>query len=197
MAHVFPHRFMAHARSAQAVNWRGKTRVCNLQYGLRNKVSKTFIISLYLEIECAKTIIFDKIRWDINFNNNLKIPYESMLGIREPPTPNQCWQIISNEMHYLQTLNNAKQHRNGGDIFMFQVGKNAVVATICHWLKVLDFAGRNVEYSPLNWKLQPLYYLRDIISQVTNHTQILDILSFLWNRAEKRNTTSHYNDTNW
>ena len=38
---------------------KGKTRVRNLQYGLRNKVSKIFIISLYIEIESAKNKVLD------------------------------------------------------------------------------------------------------------------------------------------
>ena len=39
---------MAQARRAQAINQREKMRIHNLQYGLRNKVSKIFIISLRL-----------------------------------------------------------------------------------------------------------------------------------------------------
>jgi len=34
---IFPHRFMAQARSARAINWRGKTRIPILQYGLRKR----------------------------------------------------------------------------------------------------------------------------------------------------------------
>ena len=52
---------MAQARSARAINRRGKTRVRNLQYGPRNEVSKIFIISLYLQIERAKG--FFKLSW--------------------------------------------------------------------------------------------------------------------------------------
>ena len=50
---------MAQARSAWAINRRGKTRVRNLQYGPRNEVCKIFIISLYLEIKRAKNKVLD------------------------------------------------------------------------------------------------------------------------------------------
>ena len=52
---VFPHRFLAKARSARAINRRVKTSVRNLQNGQRNEVNEIFIISLYFEIERAKT----------------------------------------------------------------------------------------------------------------------------------------------
>lgn len=42
----FPHRFMAQAPSARAMNQRGKTRIRNLLHGSWNEISKIFIISV-------------------------------------------------------------------------------------------------------------------------------------------------------
>ena len=47
---------MAQARSTRAINRREKTRIRNLQYGPRNKVSKIFIISPRLIRRAEKEI---------------------------------------------------------------------------------------------------------------------------------------------